>query len=159
MKFLIHVFVLMAFAFSSHANAEDIEYIGSFTNERFTEEHYYLSEIWLWKKESKIFGVFLEYGGLGGDGPVKPMAAKIENSSSGANSAFEFTASGFHFVGVFTSNTISGNLTNGSENWDGGREKTIFSAGTNIKTIVNPGKNIKTFQHWQQWVNTVVNTQ
>ena len=83
------------------------------------------------------------------------MIIKIDNTVGKRNEEFTFNASSFSFVGHFNSDSIAGNLKNGSENWDGGEDKTIFTRGTNIRTMTNPGNSIQTYQQWLQWANTL----
>ena len=96
-----------------------------------------------------------EVGVLLGEGPVHPMIVKIDKSVGGRNKDFTFNASSFSFIGHFNSNSISGNLTNGGGNWDGGSDKTVFTQGTNIQTIANPGNSLHTYHQWLQWVNSL----
>jgi hypothetical protein len=135
------------------AETDSLEYVGSYSNQRFTGEHYYLTEVWLWKEGPTYVGVFLAYGGLGGDGPVRPMVVKIDKTLGGQGGEFSFFAQGFSFVGRFDSGRIVGNLKNGSDNRDGGEVKTVLSAGTNVQTIINPGPTLSSLKEWSHWVS------
>jgi hypothetical protein len=153
MKYIIYV-LLALLSVSVKSEENDFKYFGSFTSERYTQEHYYLTEFWLWEKEAELIGLFFVWGGLGGSGPVKPMSIMIDNASKNGEE-FTFNASSFSFVGHLRDKEISGNLTNGDENWNGGEDKIVFTQGSNIQTVKNPSSSLKDSQQWLQWVNTL----
>jgi hypothetical protein len=154
MKYL-QLIILTFLSFSVTAEEDSFKYYGSYTSERYTEEHYYLTEFWLWEKDSEFIGLFFVWGGLGGNGAVTPMIIKIDSANLKPEKDFTLKASSFVFVGNFKNESIIGDLTNGGANWNGGVDNIIFISGTNIKTIQNPGASLKTYQQWNKWVTTL----
>jgi hypothetical protein len=155
MKVLLFICLIIFSVQGCTEDSDNIKYIGSYSSEKYPGEHYLLTELWLWEKDGEIIGLFFVYAGLGGEGPVHPMIVKIDKSVGGRNKDFTFNASSFSFIGHFNSNSISGNLTNGGGNWDGGSDKTVFTQGTNIQTIANPRNSLHTYHQWLQWVNSL----
>jgi hypothetical protein len=153
-RLLTVLLALVSFALCAEETVP-LEFVGSFSSERFPGEHYYLTEAWLWKQHSEYVGVFFVYAGLGGDGPVRPMIVKIDKSTGGQGKDFSFNAGSFSFMGHFDSDRITGNLKNGSDNWDGGQDKTILASGTHVQTIANPGNTLHTYKEWIQWANAL----
>ena len=43
-----------------------VEFLGSFSKERFTEEHQYIYQVDLWREGEKLFGLYGLYVGLQG---------------------------------------------------------------------------------------------
>ncbi len=60
----------IAFGAEPIGSDQQVTFVGSFSNMRYTEEHQYGDEIDLWRSGNQIFGHFLHSAGLAGDTPT-----------------------------------------------------------------------------------------
>ncbi len=156
LKYFIISILLFPVAASSE-NSIPIDYIGSYTKLRFSKEHAYISEVWLWQRKDQIIGLYINGSALQGD-PYYYTINLIENTTGNIGQNFSFNTKYFKFTGKFNPPIIEGLLTQGSEIiWGGieGSNVITLTKGTSITKIKNPEGSYKTYSSWLNWVDTL----
>lgn len=149
---IISILLFSGTAFSD--DTDSINYIGSFSKLRYSAEHAYISEVWLWQHKDKIIGLYLDGSKLQGDS-FHYIINKIEKSSGNIGTDLSFNTKYYDFKGKFNPLSIEGVLRKGSEIVWGGIEGSniiTLTKGTNIKKIKNPEGSYKTYSSWLNWV-------
>lgn len=101
-RLLIIVAVLLAFA-SVHAApnpTDELNYLGSYSNMRFTEEHQYGSEVELWATGNIVVGLFFWSQGLMGDTPTGTIENVVYDPQTGKLSFTSKLTTGSHYCKV-----------------------------------------------------------
>jgi hypothetical protein len=103
--YLTMVFLLAgsnAIGAESIAFDQQVIFVGSFSNMRFTEEHQYGDKIELWRAGNRIFGHFLHSAGLAGDTPIGLLENVKYDPKSGKLSFKAKLTIGQHYCKVHT---------------------------------------------------------
>ena len=139
LSYLALFFALLLSFTSALATQDDkaFHYLGSFSFSRFSEsEHIYISEYRLWRKQSKLYGVYLDVAGLYGD--HKTDVYKITRGTIDETGTVMLKSKWHEFKGRLTDNRLEGVLMQGDMPVWGGIEDSdtiILKKGTNIKGI------------------------
>ena len=109
--------LLVLLAISCTRAASAVEFLGSFSKEGFTEEHYYIYQLDLWREGEDLFGFYGFYAGLQGD-PVRGMNPwRIAGGLKGKSVLLKNEHVHFSFSGSLSGSDLSGrwsdSMTNG----------------------------------------------
>jgi hypothetical protein len=125
-----------------------VEFLGSFSKERFTEEHYYFYQLDIWRDGEKLFGFYAFYAGLQGDPKGTMNSWRIAGGLKGKSVSLESEHVNFAFSGNLSESGISGQ-------WSDSMTK-----GTNVTLQKQPAAQIVpalskaplgSYEAWLQW--------
>ncbi len=148
---------LAAYGVSLASEGITIEYVGSFSKKRSSQEHVYVSEVWLWSYDKNIVGLYLDKAGLQGGGlPV--LTHKIIKGRLEPDGSLLLETKWYRFEGSYLGNLIEGKLVQGSEViWGGieGSDKIELVRGSNVNAIENPGYDIAELADLNKWIDAL----
>lgn len=105
----INAWLLALLLVSCPAHAADsVEFLGSFSKQRVTEEHQYIYQLDLWREGKNVFGFYSFNAGHYGDGISKGSPWRIEGEIKGALVTLKNKKLLFSFNGQLTKLKLSG---------------------------------------------------
>lgn len=139
--------LLLVIAGSINA-ANAVEFFGSYSKQRFTEEHYYVYKLDIWGEGEKLFGFYATYAGLQGD-PVREMHSwRIAGTLSGKSVSLKGEKVVFGFTGSLSEAGLSGRWT---DSMTEGIDLTLQKqAATEIEPALLKAS-LGTYDDWGRW--------
>lgn len=141
------ILVLLAIPVTSEA-ADSIQFVGSFSQSRSTEEHYYTYQIDFWREGEKAFGFYTFVGGLYGNGNKKVLPWRIVGSVVGNEVVLKGEHVHFKFAGTLSKKELSGRW---SDSMTAGRNINLIQQS---KTAVEPAllhASLRNYISWEKW--------
>lgn len=128
--------------------ANKIQFMGSFTQSRSTEEHYYTYQIDLWREGEKAFGFYTFDGGLHGNGNKKVLPWRIVGSVVGSEVLLKGGHVRFGFNGALTEKDMSGRW---SDSMTDGRNITLVRQPTTATDPALLQASLSSYTSWEKW--------
>ncbi len=157
-RVLLWLFLGLVACGPSSANEDtSVEYVGSFSKLRLSQEHVYISEAWLWKVGENVMGLYLDRAGLQGS-KLSVQLHKIRKGHLGRDGALSFETKWYHFQGNYLGGSIEGKLVQGSEVIWGGSEdndQIELIRGSHMEDVQNPGHGITKLSDLNAWLDTL----
>lgn len=156
-QLLTAIIILIAWSSEICLASEDLEYLGSFTFTRSTESgHSYVSEFRLWSQSEKLYGVYLDVAGLGGDPII--IGHKITSGVLRSNGDISLETKWYKFEGRYHASQLDGVLKQGdSVIWGGNKDsnKMSLKKGISIKQVEE--KHFGTIGELTHWIDSFAN--
>jgi len=139
--------VLLAISCSIRlANA--VEFLGSFSKVGFTEEHYYVYRLDLWREGENLFGFYAFYAGLQGD-PIREMDSwRIEGVLNGKSISLKGEHVPFSFSGSYSESNLSGRWSDSMTNGITLTLKKLPAKETEPAVLI---ASLGSYEAWAQW--------
>ncbi len=141
--------LLVLLAITGPIRAENaVEFLGSFTEKRWTEEHYYIYQLDLWHEGEKLFGFYAFYGGLQGDRKRGADSWRIAGGLKGKSVLLKGEHIRFSFSGNLSERDLSGR-------WSGSMTKGIYLTLQKLPATETELALLKasfgSYEAWAQW--------
>lgn len=124
-----------------------VEFLGSFSHERRTAEHYYGYRLDLWREGAKVFGFYASNGGLQGDGVRGGYPWRIAGDLKGNSVLIKSEHVNFIFSGNLSENNLSGR-------WTDSMEKIELALQKLPATGIEPAllkASLGSYESWARW--------